>query len=223
MATDSKNTSRLDLDDIYDSIKRRTFYKCKARNLDHDKYGISGEDTQVLYEFITEGAEIVANSANYIKFHTQSGYDALTYYSEYEKQDTDNDGKFKFESDTDEDGDLINPDSVEIDNEDIMYQDDNSDNLGDRKAGEKLTSSAGDTITFQITDLNTDQTRYTIVQGFIRSALINYSLYKWYSLVGLGEEASLELAEFNVAKDRVRYNAVGNHRNKKISRKYRTF
>tara|TARA_R100000734_G_C3297617_1_gene88623 strand:- start:155 stop:826 length:672 start_codon:yes stop_codon:yes gene_type:complete len=223
MATDSKNTSRLDLDDIYDSIKRRTFYKCKARNLDHDKYGISGEDTQVLYEFITEGAEIVANSANYIKFHTQSGYDALTYYSQYEKQDTDNDGKFKFESDTDEDGDLTNPDSVEIDNEDIMYQDDNSDNLGDRKTGEKLTASAGDTITFQITDLNTDQTRYTIVQGFIRSALINYSLYKWYSLVGLGEEASLELAEFNVAKDRVRYNAVGNHRNKKISRKYRTF
>ena len=104
-----------------------------------------------------------------------------------------------------------------------MYQDDNSDNLGDRKTGEKLTASAGDTITFQITDLNTDQTRYTIVQGFIRSALINYSLYKWYSLVGLGEEASLELAEFNVAKDRVRYNAVGNHRNKKISRKYRTF
>ena len=223
MATDSKNTSRLVLDDIYDSIKRRTFYKCKARNLDHDKYGISGEDTQVLYEFITEGAEIVANSANYIKFHTQSGYDALTYYSQYEKQDTDNDGKFKFESDTDEDGDLTNPDSVEIDNEDIMYQDDNSDNLGDRKTGEKLTASAGDTITFQITDLNTDQTRYTIVQGFIRSALINYSLYKWYSLVGLGEEASLELAEFNVAKDRVRYNAVGNHRNKKISRKYRTF
>ena len=223
MATDSKNTSRLDLDDIYDSIKRRTFYKCKARNLDHDKYGISGEDTQVLYEFITEGAEIVANSANYIKFHTQSGYDALTYYSQYEKQDTDNDGKFKFESDTDEDGDLTNPDSVEIDNEDIMYQDDNSDNLGDRKTGEKLTASAGDTITFQITDLNTAQTRYTIVQGFIRSALINYSLYKWYSLVGLGEEASLELAEFNVAKDRVRYNAVGNHRNKKISRKYRTF
>ena len=223
MATDSKNTSRLDLDDIYDSIKRRTFYKCKARNLDHDKYGISGEDTQVLYEFITEGDEIVANSANYIKFHTQSGYDALTYYSQYEKQDTDNDGKFKFESDTDEDGDLTNPDSVEIDNEDIMYQDDNSDNLGDRKTGEKLTASAGDTITFQITDLNTDQTRYTIVQGFIRSALINYSLYKWYSLVGLGEEASLELAEFNVAKDRVRYNAVGNHRNKKISRKYRTF
>ena len=223
MATDSKNTTRLDLDDIYDSIKRRTFYKCKARNLDHDKYGISGEDTQVLYEFITEGAEIVANSANYIKFHTQSGYYALTYYSQYEKQDTDNDGKFKFESDTDEDGDLTNPDSVEIDNEDIMYQDDNSDNLGDRKTGEKLTASAGDTITFQITDLNTDQTRYTIVQGFIRSALINYSLYKWYSLVGLGEEASLELAEFNVAKDRVRYNAVGNHRNKKISRKYRTF
>ena len=223
MATDSKNTTRLDLDDIYDSIKRRTFYKCKARNLDHDKYGISGEDTQVLYEFITEGAEIVANSVNYIKFHTQSGYDALTYYSQYEKQDTDNDGKFKFESDTDEDGDLTNPDSVEIDNEDIMYQDDNSDNLGDRKTGEKLTASAGDTITFQITDLNTDQTRYTIVQGFIRSALINYSLYKWYSLVGLGEEASLELAEFNVAKDRVRYNAVGNHRNKKISRKYRTF
>jgi len=223
MATDSKNTTRLDLDDIYDSIKRRTFYKCKARNLDHDKYGISGEDTQVLYEFITEGAEIVANSANYIKFHTQSGYDALTYYSQYEKQDTDNDGKFKFESDTDEDGDLTNPDSVEIDNEDIMYQDDNSDNLGDRKTGEKLTAGAGDTITFQITDLNTDQTRYTIVQGFIRSALINYSLYKWYSLVGLGEEASLELAEFNVAKDRVRYNAVGNHRNKKISRKYRTF
>ena len=223
MATDSKNTTRLDLDDIYDSIKRRTFYKFKARNLDHDKYGISGEDTQVLYEFITEGAEIVANSANYIKFHTQSGYDALTYYSQYEKQDTDNDGKFKFESDTDEDGDLTNPDSVEIDNEDIMYQDDNSDNLGDRKTGEKLTASAGDTITFQITDLNTDQTRYTIVQGFIRSALINYSLYKWYSLVGLGEEASLELAEFNVAKDRVRYNAVGNHRNKKISRKYRTF
>ena len=223
MATDSKNTTRLDLDDIYDSIKRRTFYKCKARNLDHDKYGISGEDTQVLYEFITDGAEIVANSANYIKFHTQSGYDALTYYSQYEKQDTDNDGKFKFESDTDEDGDLTNPDSVEIDNEDIMYQDDNSDNLGDRKTGEKLTASAGDTITFQITDLNTDQTRYTIVQGFIRSALINYSLYKWYSLVGLGEEASLELAEFNVAKDRVRYNAVGNHRNKKISRKYRTF
>tara|TARA_Y100001937_G_C7129620_1_gene336609 strand:+ start:1062 stop:1733 length:672 start_codon:yes stop_codon:yes gene_type:complete len=223
MATDSKNTTRLDLDDIYDSIKRRTFYKCKARNLDHDKYGISGEDTQVLYEFITEGAEIVANSANYIKFHTQSGYDALTYYSQYEKQDTDNDGEFKFESDTDEDGDLTNPDSVEIDNEDIMYQDDNSDNLGDRKTGEKLTASAGDTITFQITDLNTDQTRYTIVQGFIRSALINYSLYKWYSLVGLGEEASLELAEFNVAKDRVRYNAVGNHRNKKISRKYRTF
>ena len=177
----------------------------------------------MLYEFITEGAEIVANSANYIKFHTQSGYDALTYYSQYEKQDTDNDGKFKFESDTDEDGDLTNPDSVEIDNEDIMYQDDNSDNLGDRKTGEKLTASAGDTITFQITDLNTDQTRYTIVQGFIRSALINYSLYKWYSLVGLGEEASLELAEFNVAKDRVRYNAVGNHRNKKISRKYRTF
>lgn len=29
MATDSKNTSRLDLDDIYDSIKRRTFISVK--------------------------------------------------------------------------------------------------------------------------------------------------------------------------------------------------
>ena len=87
-----------------------------------------------------------------------------------------------------------------------MYQDDNSDNLGDRKTGEKLTSSSGDTITFQIDDLNTDQTRYTVVQGFIRSALINYSLYKWYTLMGLGEDASVELAEFNVAVDRVRYN-----------------
>ena len=104
-----------------------------------------------------------------------------------------------------------------------MYQDDNSDNLGDRKTGEKLNQGSGDTITFQITDLNTDQTRYTVVQGFIRSALINYSLYKWYTLVGLGDDAAVELAEFNVAKDRVRYNAVGNHRNKTISRKYRMF
>tara|TARA_R100001509_G_C4883635_1_gene221089 strand:+ start:895 stop:1566 length:672 start_codon:yes stop_codon:yes gene_type:complete len=223
MATDSKNTTRLDLDDIYNSIKRRTFYKCKARNLDHDKYGISGEDTEVLYEFITEGSEIIANTANYIKFHTQSGYDALTYYEHYEMQDTDNDDKFKFESDTDEDGDLTNPDSVEIDNKDIMYQDDNSDNLGDRKAGEKLNRASGDIISFQIDDLNSDQTRYTVVQGFIRSALINYSLYKWYTLMGLGEDAGVELAEFNNSVERVRYNAVSNHRNKKISRKYRMF
>ena len=104
-----------------------------------------------------------------------------------------------------------------------MYQDDNSDNLGDRKKGEKLNRASGDIITFQIDDLNSDQTRYTVVQGFIRSALINYSLYKWYTLMGLGEDAGVELAEFNNSVERVRYNAVSNHRNKKISRKYRMF
>lgn len=231
MAADNSNIFRADMDDIFDSVKRRTYYKCKARDLDSDKYAISGEDTEVLYEFVTEAAEIIANKANYIKYHTESGYDAITYNTEYEMEDDDQDDKFEFEHDTDADGFMTTPQtglsSVQPNNtiktKDVMYQDDNSPTIGDRKRGEKLTSTSGDIISFQIDDLLSSQRRYTVVQGFIRSALINYSLYKWYALMGLGDDAGVELAEFNLAVDRVRYNAVGNHRNKKISRKYRLF
>ena len=231
MGADNNNIFNAQLDDIFDSIKRRTYYKCKARDLDSDKYAISGEDTEVLYEFVTEGAEIIANRANYIKYHNQSGYDGITYQHQYEMEDDDQDDTFEFEHDTNDDGFVTTPatglaavqPNNEIKTKDIIYHDDNSKTVGDRKRGEKLTSGSGDIISFQIDDLLASQRRYTIVQGFIRSALINYSLYKWYTLMGLGEDAGIELAEFNLSVDRVRYNAVGNHRNKNISRKYRTF
>lgn len=211
MSVDTKNIIRTDLQEIYNDCKERTFRKCLALKLDPDSYAISGHETGQLHLFALEGASKIANHASMIKYHSQTGIDALSFYQDLE---------------TPEDADsYVDPDSETANDETVEDPDGNtilvSDIAGrEHESGEKLSKEIQDLIVFQIDDLEEDYNRYTVVQQFIKSALTNYILYKWWELMGQYNEAKVEMAAFMDMADDVRFNAVSTNKQKNVARPY---
>jgi hypothetical protein len=90
--------------------------------------------------------------------------------------------------------------------------------------GQKLsaTKPANLVIAIETLDKKYNQ-RLTIVQTFIRSALISYILYKWYKMKGASKEANDEYVEHEEFLSKVRFNAVANAASIGTRRKPRYF
>ena len=180
MSVDVKNIIRLDIEDILKDCIAQSFYAIRPYtqqnpDLYHpDVYAISENEKEQVFKFAMEGASKIADSADMVKHHTQTGIDALTYYSVYE--DPTNDASY------DEDAETI--ETPEGDTELVS----NISGMN-HVSGQKLTKDIQDTVVFEITDLEDDQYRYTVVQQHIKTALVKYALYEWWKMNSMGDLA----------------------------------
>lgn len=214
---------RQDLNDIFEAVKRRCSRALRPlKDIDPDDFMISENEHEDLFDFAMSGATEIADHTHMVKYQSQTGLDALTYYVDLEDPDGIDDelgdeAVSYSDPDTDTDGDetIVDPDGQTIEIEDI-------NTLKIFLMGEKLVISQ-DTIELQNLEDPRDpsaspsfvRNRYTIVQNYIKEAMISYILYRWWDMVGMDNFAQKEYRHYIEARDNVRYNSVRNHEERK--------
>lgn len=196
MAVNTFNSLRVDLKDIYKECGQRTSFHSRVYQEDelNQKVVISDDDYEILYRFTEEAANLIANHANYITCSSQTGLEALT--ADFTEE---------------------NPNPYDV----VALEDLNE---RQKQTGELLDKGEMDTLEFNISQIeDMDAKRYSIVKGFIRSAILEYILYKWYSMNRINDEAQKAFTEFEKFKDLVRFNSVTNRKRVKKTRNYRAY
>lgn len=220
---DQKNILRIDLHLIYQSVKRQAQYAIQTLFIKDpafhpDNFAISENEYEQLHELAMSAAANIANDTHRVKYLTQTGVDALTYYQDYENPEL---AASYDEQDSEVTGDetIINPDAVEILTKDISGK--------QFTAGEKLVRQSQDTVEFVIYDdfdvaratpITKTHERFTYIQQFIFDAMTSYILMKWWMLKGvpaLAEPAGINYSE-NVSK--IRMNITSRHNAKNVDR-----
>jgi hypothetical protein len=196
MATDVNNILRVDLPEIYDECQGMTEIKARALELDPDVFAISVVVKNQIHSFAMEGASLIADNASIIRNSAQTGMDALTYKEEDDEPDPPVENDY---------GDIIPP-----------YGEDTDLN-------QKLVKKTQDLILFEIEDIETESNRYTVVQNFIKSALVHYILFKWYELVAKPELAAIEFVEYEKFTGKARFNSIRNQGRINEVRPYRMY
>lgn len=194
MNVDSKNLLRVDIVDIYKDCKNRTNIYAMAQGLDVNKFTINSNTMDLVHTFAIEGSGLIADKSSMVKSATQSGFDALTFDEELDDQE-----------ETDEDGLVI---------------DQMGENLSE---GEKLTSGIMDLVLFEIEDVRSEWNRYTVVQNYIKTAMVHYILYKYYATLGMMDAAAINKVAYEENLENVKYNSVRNHERKKACKPYRLY
>lgn len=196
MAVNDFNKLRVDLTDIYKECRKRTSFHSRVYQSDllDQEVVICEDDYDQLYKFSEEAANLIANNANYISCANQTGLEALT-------------------ADFTEEEPNVND---EIALEDL--------NERQKQTGELLVKGEMDTLDFNVEEIEgMDIKRFTIIQGFIRSAILEYILYKWYSVCRINDEAQKAYAEFDKFNTKVRFNSITNRKRVKKNRPYRAY
>lgn len=90
--------------------------------------------------------------------------------------------------------------------------------------GELMDTSYTNQIIFNIPELqNIKLERHTIVQSYIKEAIISYLLAAWYELKAKPDLAVLYQSKFEKEVQKVKFNSVVNQKRLSSSRKYRYF
>lgn len=196
MSLDSKNILRVDLPEIYDAIKRRVAYHLSARkDLHFDDFGITEQETQELHDIVMDGCTHIADNCHMVKHVDQTGIDALTYYEILETKEDENG-----------DGVITDPEDQEISTDSVT----NTEHL----PGQKLDPNTMTYQLFEIPGLVDEQLRYTVVQRFIRKAIISYALKEWWMIKSQYDWARIYEAQFENDLESVRYNTITSHNDK---------
>lgn len=196
MAVNDFNSLRVDLKDIYRECEKRTSFHSRVYQGDelNQKVVISQDDYDQLYRFSEEAANLVANHANYITNTVQTGLEAIT--ADFTEEEPNVNDEYEL---------------PEL-------------NEREKQTGEFLVKEEMDTLEFNVSEIEEmDFKRYTIIQGFIRSAILEYILYKWYSMCRINDEAQKALVEHEKFKDLVRFNSITNRKRVKKTRYYRAY
>lgn len=194
--TDSKNILRLDLEEIYNECQGITEAKARALTLDPNVFAITSVVKNQVHQFAMEGASLIANNAGIVRNSSQTGLDALTYEQTVDEPDPIPTNEFDKE--------------IPVNG---VCTDEN----------QKLDSGLMDIVLFEIEDVDGEQNRYTMVQTFIKSAMIHYILFKWYKMMGRADLASIEYQEYEEFNGKVRFNAVRTSNIKGIKRPVRFY
>lgn len=220
MAEDAKNINRVDLNEIYVAVQRKSLYAIKAlgdlERFHTEDYAIQETDFEVVHEFAMEGMALLANDTHRIKYFTQTGMDALTNYSDLENP-TEASSYSDPDTETADDETITDPDGATIKVVDISG--------AQFTSGEKLPFTDGDTnvhdtIKFileafpdptQETPTERIVRRYTAIQQFIKNAIENYILYKWFQLHSLLELSNINEREYEKLKEKIRHNTQSIH------------
>jgi len=194
MASDSKNLTRLDLQDIYEQLKDVTHQALRGSGLSVEDYAISDNESQTVHRFMMRGMSHIANKTRRVKYYSQTGLDGISYYAVFEKPLDYDDANGNF---TDPDGNTVAASAV-------------YNLLQVHETGEKLNVSAGDTLIMEIDGLPDDQMRYTVVQEFIIEAIVEYVLFKWWEMKGQQDRAGIHRRNYEKALVSTRFNSVSN-------------
>jgi len=205
MANDEKNDVRIDFPEIFQEIKEQCAHNLNSTSVgDWDRYVIGESDTNRVYQFVQEASADIANQAHMIKHRSQTGIDALTNYQELEYPELD--ASYDEEART-----VTSPDGETIELNDIP---------GRRHAAEqKLNpSDAPDTIElFTVEGLEPEnKTRYTVVQTFIKQAVVHYVLMKWWLMKIQPQLAESNQIMYENALGSLIHNSVHNQERKNV-------
>lgn len=207
---DSKNALRVDIPQIFEEIQEQC-----AHNLDSttypeerwDRLSINESDQNRIWIFIEEASADIANNAHMIKHHEQTGLDALTYYEVLECPE---------DFDTDGDREVTGPDQTPINLNDIPGRIHFEQQKLDASATMQQVSL------FSVDGLEpTEKNRYTIVQTFIKQALVHYVLMKWWMMKMQPTLAESNQMMYNNALQNIIHNAIHNQKRKGVRTKMR--
>ncbi len=190
------NSIRVDLSDMYKECEHRTSLHSRVHmgNEMDQEIVICPDDYAIVHAFANEAAVLLANAANYIQNASETGFEALT--SKYSE------------------GEINKFDELTL--EELR--------TNEKQTGELLSKGAMDTLLFDIEEME-DKTllKYTTTQTYIRSAIIEYILFKWFTVCKVYDAARDSFTEYEKFRDLLRFHSVTNIKRKKMGRPYRHF
>jgi hypothetical protein len=93
-----------------------------------------------------------------------------------------------------------------------------------KQSGESLDRGIMDTLEFNVDQMEgMTPLKYTVTQTQIRAALIEYVLFKWYSLNKINDEAGKSYQQFEYWKTQLMTNSLNNQKTYKVRKPYRLF
>ena len=197
MTVDVKNSCRLDLIFIYDEIRQISEMKLLGTPLHPDQFAISENEVPQLHSYVMEACAYIAKDADMMRHYTQSGVDAISYHVEF---------ALPSDQSPNADGEYTGPDQTTVDTDDLLNH--------AHHAGQKMDVGVPDYITFSLDGLDDDSIRYTVVQEFVKKALISYALMQWWKLKSQPQWARESMGDYQEALAAARFNPVSSHRNK---------
>ena len=196
MAVDTSNNVRVDLQDIYNACEEESAYHSRMmnNNEDHQRIIICSDDYRLIHPWAMEAASIIADSCNYITNTSQTGLDAIS--NPYTEGDPNpNDGE-----------EVI----------DLM--------VNQKQTGEYLSKAVMDTLEFNVEQMDgMTPIKYTVTQTYIRAAIIQYVLYKWYEVNRLTDSMAMKYQSFENWITKLGNNSLSNQKAIKTRKPYRLF
>lgn len=90
--------------------------------------------------------------------------------------------------------------------------------------GESLDPNLRDILIFSVPELeNFTPNKYTIVQEYVKEAIVRFTLSKWYHMKNMLQWAMEEEALFNKALSKVKFNSVTNKKRRSVKLPYRIY
>lgn len=196
MQIDISNIIRVDLQDIYNSCEEQTAYHSRVINNNEEylRIIICQDDYRLIHPWAMEAASLIADSCNYISNAGQTGLDAIS--NPYASGQTNpNDSK--------------NP-------SDLMQN--------EKQTGEYLSKEELDEIEFNVEQMfNISPLKYTVIQTYLRAAIIEYVLYKWYELNRIADSSAIKYQTFEEWVSKLENNSLNNQKAIKTRKPYRFF
>lgn len=196
MALDTSNNVRVDLQDIYNACEEESAYHSRMINNDeeHQRIIICRDDYRLIHPWAMEAASIIADSCNYITNASQTGLDAIS--NPYtEENPNPNDEK-----------EVI----------DLM--------VNQKQTGEYLSKSEMDTLEFNVEQMDgMTPLKYSVTQTYIRAAIIQYVLYKWYEVNRLTDSMAMKYRSFEDWVNKLGNSSLANQKAIKTRKPYRLF
>lgn len=196
MQIDSSNNIRVDLQDIYNSCEEQTAYHSRMinNNEEHQRIIICPDDYRLIHPWAMEAASLIADSCNYISNAGQTGLEAISN---------------PFAAGQTNPNDSKSP-------SDLMQN--------EKQTGEYLSKEEMDEIEFNVEQMfDLSPLKYTVIQTYIRAAIIEYVLYKWYELNRLTDSMSMKYRGFEEWVSKLENNSLNNQKVIKTRRPYRIF
>lgn len=196
MAEDTFNSIRVDLQEIYDHCEERTTYHSRIHkeDLQNQEIVICIDDYRLIHAFANEAASLIADAANYITDTNQTGIEALT-------------ANFTEESPNENDSKTI----LQLMN-------------NEKQTGELLNKGAMDVMQFNVRQMEGfTPLKYTVTQTYIRSAMIEYILFKWYELNKINDAMKNAYDQYEKWLTKVRNNTFAHQKTVNTRKNYRLF
>jgi hypothetical protein len=195
MTLDSSNNVRVDLQEIYNSAEKRTAYHSRIHNNDEDNQRIiiCKDDYDLIHPWAMEAASMIADTCNYITDTTQTGLDAIS--NPHVGSTNPNDEK-----------EII----------DLM--------INQKQTGEYLSKEVMDSLQFNVDQLS-DLTplKYSVTQTYIRAAVIEYVLFKWYELNKITDAMAMADEEWAKWLNKLLSNSFNSLKTLNTRKSYRLF